>query len=149
MTMLRRPGIGMPTSAGIGLRGPHADQLMAARPALGFLEILAENHMGAGTEPRRCGTADVGRSSLAGSANGRAWSESVELRRALLASRLLHQQPAAVALRCSKPARTRRQRFAGAGPAAAPRSDREPERLPALSRARHGRGRVLERARAP
>src|SRR5262245_48799888 len=30
---------------GVGLRGPHARELLAQRPALGFLELLTENHL--------------------------------------------------------------------------------------------------------
>jgi uncharacterized protein (UPF0276 family) len=34
------------TGAGIGLRGPHIAEIMAERPAVGFLEVHAENYMG-------------------------------------------------------------------------------------------------------
>jgi len=36
------------TRAGIGLRGPHLAEIMAAPPAVGFLEVHAENYMGRG-----------------------------------------------------------------------------------------------------
>ncbi len=32
---------------GVGLRGPHGRELLAQRPALGFLELLTENHLDA------------------------------------------------------------------------------------------------------
>lgn len=38
--------------AGIGLRGPHARDLVASRPAVGFLEIHAENYMCGGAQLR-------------------------------------------------------------------------------------------------
>jgi uncharacterized protein (UPF0276 family) len=44
---------GRPTQAGIGLRRPHDEELMATRPAVGFLELLAENHMSGGPAARR------------------------------------------------------------------------------------------------
>lgn len=34
--------------AGIGLRSPHVDEVMATRPAVAFLEVHAENYMGGG-----------------------------------------------------------------------------------------------------
>ena len=37
--------------AGIGLRAPHYAQILAERPALGFLEVHAENFFGAGGQP--------------------------------------------------------------------------------------------------
>jgi len=40
-------------SAGIGLKAPHYAGLLDRRPALGFLEIHAENFMGAGGPPHR------------------------------------------------------------------------------------------------
>jgi len=39
-------------SAGIGLRGPHVDEVVAARPAVGWLEVHAENYMGGGAALR-------------------------------------------------------------------------------------------------
>src|SRR5688572_31342178 len=39
---------GMATGAGIGLRAPHVDELLASRPAIGWLEVHAENYMGGG-----------------------------------------------------------------------------------------------------
>ena len=38
--------------AGIGLRGPHTRDLVATRPAVGFLEIHAENYMCGGAQAR-------------------------------------------------------------------------------------------------
>jgi uncharacterized protein len=38
----------MPVKAGIGLRAPHMAEIMANRPAVGWLEIHAENYMGFG-----------------------------------------------------------------------------------------------------
>ena len=38
----------MATGAGIGLRAPHVDELLASRPAIGWLEVHAENYMGGG-----------------------------------------------------------------------------------------------------
>jgi uncharacterized protein len=37
--------------AGIGLRAPHYARILAERPALGFLEVHAENFFGAGGQP--------------------------------------------------------------------------------------------------
>jgi uncharacterized protein (UPF0276 family) len=42
-----------PISAGIGLRGPHMDEVVLIRPAIGWLEVHAENYMGGGPGPRR------------------------------------------------------------------------------------------------
>ena len=39
-------------SAGIGLRGPHCADLIAARPAVGFLEVHTENYLGGGAPLR-------------------------------------------------------------------------------------------------
>ena len=39
---------GAATGAGIGLRAPHVDELLASRPAIGWLEVHAENYMGGG-----------------------------------------------------------------------------------------------------
>ena len=38
--------------AGIGLRTPHIDEVMATRPAVGWLEVHAENYMGGGAALR-------------------------------------------------------------------------------------------------
>ena len=38
----------MPVKTGIGLRGPHMAEIMARRPAVGWLEVHAENYMGHG-----------------------------------------------------------------------------------------------------
>ncbi|HEX6840719.1 MAG TPA: DUF692 family protein, partial [Stellaceae bacterium] len=35
-------------SIGIGLRAPHVAEIVATRPALGWLEVHAENYMGGG-----------------------------------------------------------------------------------------------------
>jgi uncharacterized protein len=43
----------IPTSVGIGLRGPHMTEILATRPAIGWLEVHAENYMGAGPSLRR------------------------------------------------------------------------------------------------
>jgi hypothetical protein len=40
-------------AAGIGLRCKHLEEIIAARPAVGFLEIHAENYMGGGPLPAR------------------------------------------------------------------------------------------------
>lgn len=40
-------------TAGIGLRCPHFEEIVATRPAVGFLEIHAENYMGGGRMPAR------------------------------------------------------------------------------------------------
>jgi uncharacterized protein len=39
---------GTPARAGIGLRAPHVDDILATRPDLGWLEVHAENYMGSG-----------------------------------------------------------------------------------------------------
>ena len=41
----------LPARAGVGLKPQHAAQLIVSQPALGFLEIHAENYMGAGGAP--------------------------------------------------------------------------------------------------
>jgi hypothetical protein len=38
--------------AGIGLRAPHVDEIIATRPAIGWLEIHAENYLGGGPARR-------------------------------------------------------------------------------------------------
>jgi len=38
--------------AGIGLRSPHVEEMLATRPAVGWLEIHAENYMGGGPAMR-------------------------------------------------------------------------------------------------
>ena len=38
----------IPTSAGIGLRSPHIAEMLIRRPSAGWLEVHAENYMGAG-----------------------------------------------------------------------------------------------------
>lgn len=43
----------MPVSAGIGLKPEHCRELLEARPDVGFLEVHAENYMGAGGPPHR------------------------------------------------------------------------------------------------
>ena len=43
----------MPTPTGIGLRARHLEELPARKPAVGFLEIHAENYLGGGPALRR------------------------------------------------------------------------------------------------
>jgi uncharacterized protein len=47
----RAPGI--PVAAGIGLRAPHVDAIIATRPAVAWLEVHPENYMGGGPAVRR------------------------------------------------------------------------------------------------
>ncbi|TMA30703.1 MAG: DUF692 domain-containing protein [Deltaproteobacteria bacterium] len=47
MGALELPDLGL----GVGLRAAHAREILRARPALGFLELLTENHLG--EDPRR------------------------------------------------------------------------------------------------
>ena len=47
MGALELPDLGL----GVGLRAAHAREILRARPALGFLELLTENHLG--MDPRR------------------------------------------------------------------------------------------------
>lgn len=42
------PAYPVPATAGVGLRGPHVDDILETRPALGWVEIHAENYMAAG-----------------------------------------------------------------------------------------------------
>jgi uncharacterized protein len=42
MSALDLPDLGL----GVGLRGMHAQEILRTRPALGFLELLTENHLG-------------------------------------------------------------------------------------------------------
>jgi hypothetical protein len=44
---MQRPR-GLPPKAGIGWRAPHHRAVLETRPAVGFLEVHAENHMGGG-----------------------------------------------------------------------------------------------------
>jgi uncharacterized protein (UPF0276 family) len=49
--MSKRPNLAsqpIPARAGIGLRAPHMAEIMAKRPAVGWLEVHAENYMGHG-----------------------------------------------------------------------------------------------------
>jgi hypothetical protein len=48
------PPAPIPAAAGIGLRGPHCQELMASLPALGWLEVHSENYFGAGGPPHAC-----------------------------------------------------------------------------------------------
>ncbi len=41
-------GVSSKLSVGIGLRAPHVAEVLATRPAIGWLEVHAENYMGAG-----------------------------------------------------------------------------------------------------
>jgi uncharacterized protein len=47
----RRPAPGLPHRAGIGLKPEHVAEIIATSPDLGFLEVHAENYMGAGGPP--------------------------------------------------------------------------------------------------
>jgi uncharacterized protein len=42
-----------PSACGIGLRAPHVADILARRPAVGWLEVHAENYMGGGPAVRR------------------------------------------------------------------------------------------------
>src|SRR6185437_12177858 len=42
-----------PALFGIGLRAPHLSEILASRPALGWLEVHAENYLGGGAAPAR------------------------------------------------------------------------------------------------
>jgi uncharacterized protein len=46
------PGHGLPARAGIGLRSPHVGEVLAARPALPWLEVHPENYLGGGPAVR-------------------------------------------------------------------------------------------------
>jgi uncharacterized protein (UPF0276 family) len=52
MSAAARWSTGLPASAGIGLRSPHLDEIIATRPAVGWLEAHPENYMGGGPAPR-------------------------------------------------------------------------------------------------
>jgi uncharacterized protein (UPF0276 family) len=41
---------------GVGFRSPHFAEILATRPAVGFLEVHAENYMGGGPAPRQLKT---------------------------------------------------------------------------------------------
>lgn len=43
----------VPAAIGIGLRAPHVAEVIATRPALGWLEVHAENYFGGGPAPAR------------------------------------------------------------------------------------------------
>ena len=43
----------LPARAGIGLRGPHIDELLATKPALDWLEVHSENYFGSGGQALR------------------------------------------------------------------------------------------------
>jgi uncharacterized protein (UPF0276 family) len=47
------PAATLPATAGIGLRSPHHRQVLAAPPAVGWLEVHSENFFGDGGEPLR------------------------------------------------------------------------------------------------
>lgn len=51
------PRTDLPARAGIGLKLAHAAEMLATRPAVGFIEVHAENFMGAGGPPHRYLTA--------------------------------------------------------------------------------------------
>ena len=44
------------SDTGIGFRAPHFAEIVATRPAVGFLEVHAENYMGGGSAPRQLET---------------------------------------------------------------------------------------------
>lgn len=46
------PSLAMLRDAGIGLRGPHVDEVQATRPCVGWLEVHAENYMAGGPAVR-------------------------------------------------------------------------------------------------
>jgi uncharacterized protein len=46
----------IPAAIGVGLRAPHISEIIAARPAIGWLEVHAENYLGGGPEPVRLDT---------------------------------------------------------------------------------------------
>jgi hypothetical protein len=48
-----RPAATLPAAAGIGLRACHHREVLAAPPAVGWLEVHSENFFGAGGEPLR------------------------------------------------------------------------------------------------
>jgi uncharacterized protein len=52
MSAAARWSTGLPASAGIGLRSPHLDEIIATRPAVGWLEAHPENYMAGGPAPR-------------------------------------------------------------------------------------------------
>lgn len=43
----------LPRSAGLGLKPQRVQEILTARPDIGFFEIHAENYMGAGGAPHR------------------------------------------------------------------------------------------------
>lgn len=47
------PTVNLPARAGIGLKPEHVAGLLEARPSLAFVEVHAENYMGAGGPPHR------------------------------------------------------------------------------------------------
>jgi uncharacterized protein (UPF0276 family) len=47
-----KPSPAMLRNAGVGLRGPHVDEVLATRPRVGWLEVHAENYMGGGSALR-------------------------------------------------------------------------------------------------
>jgi uncharacterized protein (UPF0276 family) len=53
MSRLECGASAIPASVGIGLRGPHVSEISAARPAIGWLEVHAENYMRNGPGLRR------------------------------------------------------------------------------------------------
>jgi len=46
----------IPAAIGIGMRTPHFDEIIATRPAIGWLEVHAENYLGGGPAPLRLDT---------------------------------------------------------------------------------------------
>lgn len=53
MHPLPTPLTSLPANAGIGLRSPHHREVLAAPPAVGWLEVHSENFFGPGGEPLR------------------------------------------------------------------------------------------------
>ena len=46
----------IPAAIGIGMRTPHFGEIIATRPAIGWLEVHAENYLGGGPAPVRLDT---------------------------------------------------------------------------------------------
>lgn len=53
MTRIGHDGRAMPYQAGIGLRAPHIDAVIATRPPIGWVEVHSENYMVGGPARRR------------------------------------------------------------------------------------------------
>ena len=46
----------IPAAIGVGMRTPHFGEIIATRPAIGWLEVHAENYLGGGPAPVRLDT---------------------------------------------------------------------------------------------